>query len=81
MNPSGLALTAPFVLAPKILHGLDLLLMLTIFSLGKNVQTKERVTANQVPVSAFLGMMVLHARDRSAPTIAMSVEHVGPRNI
>merc|ERR1711939_635472 len=77
---NGLELIAHFAHAPRTMLGLDLLSMLTIFTLGWSARIKEPATVPLENASALLDTRELPASVLLALITAMTVALAGPRS-
>jgi len=78
-NPHGQGLTAHSAHAPRILLGLEVLSMLTTYTLGLNVPIKVCATAKPELANALPDTMELLAKDLSALTTVTSAASAGQK--
>lgn len=80
VKQNGLELIALFAHALRIMLGLVLSSMLTIFTLGWSARIREPAIVPLENANALLDMKVLLASALLALIIAMTVAHAGPRS-
>lgn len=80
VKQNGLELIALFAHALRIMLGLVLWSMLTIFTLGWSARIREPAIVPLENANALLDMKVLLASALLALIIAMTVAHAGPRS-